>query len=264
MKIENLIRLGIAAHYTYLVESPFQQRGGILLVAGPGNMKSTIVEVTLKQFPNALVYGDLTLKQLAVVRSQIANGIYTSLGFLELEKIYARNQSVAMNFEGVMKAMVEEGFAHFAFEDKRCWVPVARCFMYASVLDSLYRFHFPRWEENGFLRRFLVVKYNLSHASREKIKEAIHEGELIDMPTVVIAPGNMMRLDVTREESIRIQQIINSDEKSFTPMNLLRKTLTILKWMHKHDKNRRKRETPMEVLEDLKEGIGPLGGQLEL
>lgn len=264
MQIESLLRFTCALQYTYLVDSPFKQRGGFLLVAAPGNMKSTIVEASVRPFPNALAYSDLTLKQLAVLRSPIANGLYQTLGFLELEKLYARQPAVAMNLEGVIKAMVEEGFSHFAFEDKRCWVPVARCYVIASVLDNLYRFHFARWQDNGFLRRFLVFKYNLSMSAKAKVRNAIHEGELIEMPSMFPIPSTPIKFEVTKEESRQVEIILGSDDMSFTPLNLSRKALAVLKWVHKQNRNGRKKQTPMECLEDLRDGLGSFGGQLEL
>lgn len=264
MQIENLFRLTSAAHYSYMVESPFKQRGGILLVADQGNMKSTIVERSLRPYPDALVYSDLTLKQLAVIRNQIANGVYNTLGFLELEKIYARQASVALNFEGILKAMIEEGFQHFAFEDQRCWVPTARCFVLASVLHSLYRFHFGRWQDNGFLRRFLVIKYSLSRVAKEKMRDAIHEGDLVPMPSMVAFPSIHLPMDVSPDESRKLESFFMVDDSLYTPLNLLRKSLTILKWRYKLEGKKRKAITPMEIIEDLRDGIGTNGGTLEI
>jgi hypothetical protein len=264
MKMSSLVRVSCALHYTYMVDSPFRQRGGLLLIAGPGNMKSTIVEACTRPFPNALCYSDLTLKQLAVVRNQIANGTYVTLAFTELEKLYARNLSVAMNLEGVLKAMVEEGFAHFAFEDKRCFVPTARCYVMASVLYSLYSLNFARWEENGFLRRFLKFNYSLSFAARQKVKAAVHEGELIPFPAMFPMPTNTMRLDCSREESTALETVLGNADMTFTPLNLLRKGLTILKWAHKQTPNRRKLATPLELIQDLAPGLNHNGGELEL
>lgn len=264
MRIESLMKLGTCGHFSYLVESPYSQRGGILLVAGPGNLKSTIVQKTLAGFSNQLTYGDLTVKQLAVVRNQISNGIYHTLGFTELEKIYARNISVALNFEGAIKAMVEEGFAHFAFEDQRCWVPTARCFVYASVLDSLYRYHFPRWIENGFLRRFIVFKYQLSREAKEKLRKAAEEGQLVPLPPILNFPSTTLKMDVTREESKTLSEMFSAEDNGYTPYNLCRKILTLLKWYYKQEPRSKRKLTPLETILDLKEGIGTMGGVLEL
>jgi len=264
MHVSSLLRLTCALQYTYLVDSPFKQRGGFFLIAGPGNMKSALVESSVKPFSNALCYSDLTLKQLAVLRSPIANGSYQTLGFLELEKLYARQSSVAMNLEGVIKAMVEEGFSHFAFEDKRLWVPTARCYVIASVLDSLYTLHGARWTDNGFLRRFLQFKYVLSFKAKEKVHHAVHVGELIEMPPMFPIPSTPIKFDVTMQESKHLADILGSDDMIFTPLNLLRKALVILKWVHRQTKNGKRLPTPMEYIDDLKDGLGKNGGSLDL
>lgn len=265
MQIESVMRFATAAHYSYLVESPFRQRGGILLAAGPGSLKSTIVKNCIRTFPNALGYGDLTLKQLAVIRNQISNGMYHTLGFYELEKIYARQQSVAMNFEGVIKAMVEEGFSHFAFEDQRCWVPTARCFVFASVLDNLYRYHFPRWTDNGFLRRFIVIKYFLSRKSQQKMKDAIHRGEQVPLPSIPhFVPTGTIKEDCSREESMKLADLLGNDDIAYTPMILMRKSLTLLKWHRKQTRPNKTDLTPLEIIVDMKDCIGPHGGVLEI
>lgn len=263
MQIGSLMRFCCALHNTYMVDSPYRHRGGFLLIAGPGCLKSTIVEKAVTPFPNALGYSDLTLKQLAALRTPIANGVYHTLGFYELEKLYARQAPVAMNLEGVLKAMVEEGFSHFAFEDKRCWVPTARCLVIASVLDSLYRLHFSRWQDNGFLRRFLQFKYHLSFAARKKMREAIHDGELIELAPMFIFPSTLLRDDITPQESRHLEQILQCDDTSSTPLNLARKALVVLKWAHRQRNGKRGDLSPMETIEDLKDGLGPMGGELD-
>jgi hypothetical protein len=263
LKIQSVMWFCAAAHYSYLVESPFTQRGGVLLVAGPGSLKSTIVKTVIESTGHSIGYSDLTLKQLAVIRNQIANGTYHTLGFYELEKIYARQFSVAANFEGVIKAMVEEGFAHFAFEDQRCWVPTARCFVIASVLDNLYRLKFPDWTDNGFLRRFICIKYSLSQASKEKIRNATNSNELIEFPPIPIIPSTKMQMDVTKEEAKKLHDILGGIDDGYTPYNLTRKALTVLKWYRRQNGNKRGL-TPLEIIEDLKDAISRKGGILDL
>lgn len=233
------------------------------MIAGPGQMKSTIVKECLMHFPNALTYSDLTLKQLAVIRSQIAGNVYTTLGFLELEKLYARNASVALNLEGVIKAMVEEGFCHFAFEDQRLWVPRARCFVMASVLESVYRFHGSRWTENGFLRRFILIKYMLSREAKQAMNDALHDNNRLPLPGILTMPSGVIPMNVTNEESRKLEAILDREDEASTPLNLIRKILAVLKYKWKEGHTRREL-TPMECIEDLKDGLGRNGGILTL
>lgn len=260
--MENVCKLIFAGHHSYLVDSPALERGGIFLVSGQNNLKSAIVEASLANVKGALVYSDLTLKQLAVIRSEISVGTYHTLGFPELEKLYARNPTVASNLEGVLKAMVAEGFSHFAFEDKRLMVPKARCFVVASVLESLFRLRGPAWMDNGFLRRFLCIKYSLSVQSRITVMDAIHLGERVELPGTMIVPSNTIKYEVTKSESKAIQQYLAEDYPTI-PLTLLQKCLCVLKWRHKQTNHNK--FTPMEIIQDCSEGFRSQSwGTLEL
>lgn len=268
MKLDNLFRFLSAAHWSYLVDSRAPERGGVFLVAGPNNLKSNILESSLELVKGngALLYSDLTLKQLAVIRSEISAGKHHTLGFPEFEKLYARNAQVASNLEGVIKAMVAEGFSHFAFEDQRLAVQKARCFVLAAVLESIYRLRGSAWQENGFLRRFISIKYTLSPEARKKLNDYILRGERIPFPRVLFLPSSLIKDDTTRDEARKLQQIIGDDE-AYMQLNLMRKCLVVMKWHRKQQNGRKKKGdlTPMECIEDLSEAIKPQGwGILEV
>ena len=264
MKLDNVCKLIYSAHYSYLVDSPASERGGIFLVSGANNLKSSIVEASLHNVKGALGYSDLTLKQLAAIRSEIAAGMHHTLGFYEFEKLYARNPAVASNLEGVIKAMVAEGFSHFAFEDKRLCVPKARCFVLASVLDSLFRIRGTAWIDNGFLRRFLCIKYTLSQRAKLIVMDAIHIGERVEFPGTMVGPSSTVKYEVTRAESIQLQDIIG-DEYPTISLTLLQKCLSVLKWRHRNLKSRRGELTPMEIIQDVGESVKPQSwGVMEL
>lgn len=251
MQIESVFKFLAAAHHSHLVNSNAQERGGVFLLSGPGNMKSTIVKNAIGSLSGTLVYSDLTLKQLAVVRNEIAAGSYQTLAFLEVEKLYARNLSVAMNLEGVIKALVEEGFAHFAFEDKRMWVPTARCLVVGSLLQSVYNANFSRWVENGFLRRFILLKYSLSRETREAMNQEGDEGRKLPFPPHRHIPTGTIQMNVSREESRFLRELLGSGIGD-TPLNLMRKILSVLK--HNYAQGD-KSQKPLEIMEDLRDCI---------
>jgi hypothetical protein len=253
MQLQNVTKLIFAAHHSYLVASPSPERGGVFLVSSQNNLKTTIVSAALANVHGALCYSDLTLKQLAVIRSQISDGVIHTLGFYEFEKLYARNPSVASNLEGVIKAMVAEGFGHFAFEDKRLSVPTARCFVLASVLDTLYRARGSDWLNNGFLRRFLCIKYSLSQKAKTMVMDAIHLGRRVEMPGSMVAPSSAINYDVTNKESHQLQAILKDDYPTIS-LTLLQKSLCVLKW-HNRAHHDRHGPTPMEILQNL-DGLG--------
>lgn len=256
MKLDNVCKLIYAGHYSYLVDSPASERGGIFLVSGPNNLKSSIVETSLANVKGTLCYSDLTLKQLAAIRSEISAGMHHTLGFSELEKLYARNPAVAANLEGVIKAMVAEGFSHFAFEDKRLSIPKARCFVLASVLENLFRLRGSAWLDNGFLRRFLCIKYSLSLKARTMVMDAIHIGERVELPGNMVGPTSTIRYDCSRQESMLLQDALAEDYPTIS-LTLLQKSLCVLKWHYRGVKNKRHEPTPMERIQDVSEGFKP-------
>jgi hypothetical protein len=256
MKLENVCKVIYAAHYSYLVDSPASERGGIFLISGANNLKSSIVEASLMNVKGALCYSDLTLKQLAVIRSEISAGMYHTLGFSELEKLYARNTQVASNLEGVIKAMVAEGFSHFAFEDKRLCIPKARCFVLASVLESLFRMRGSAWMDNGFLRRFLCIKYTLSPTAKFAVMDAIHLGERIELPGSMIGPTSTIRYEVSKTESMKLLDFLGEEYPTIS-LTLLQKCLCVLKWHYRQLKVKRGEPTPMERIQDIETAIKP-------
>ena len=262
MKLASLFEFITAAHQSVEVHSPFEQRGGIMVIAGPESLKTAIVKTALRQMPRALCFSDLTLKQLVVLRDGIGDGKFSTLGFTELEKLYERQASVADNVEGVLKAMTEEGFSHAAFEDKRIWVPNARALVVAAVLRSLYQLRYPRWELNGFCRRFIQFRYILR--DKQKIIDAIRHDRLIQFPALFpIMPPSPLPMNVTRGENAIIESL-GPQMQTSTPLVITRKVLTVLKWRYNKLRNGRGKIKPLEVLEDLHDGLDIDGGRLEL
>jgi hypothetical protein len=255
MKLESVLQFCYAAHWSIDVRTPFTTRSGILLIAQPDCLKTTIVTSTLNNTPKALCYSDLTLQQLVKLRAVIAGSTCTTLGFFELEKLYARNADTASNVEGVIKAMVEEGFSHAAFEDKRVWVPTARCLVIAATLQSLYSKRFASWEESGFLRRFVQIKYSLH--DRSKLHRAQKNNQLFQFPKVNYpGPRTSLPMSVTSAEHEFLLEL-GPQMASGTRMLLMRRVLTILKWKHGSKK-------ALAILNDMSDALSEDGGELIL
>src|SRR5215470_12602557 len=107
MKSSSLIQILAAAHLSYAIDSvpdAFSQRGGIMLVGPPENMKTTLA-TCLEKYSNALVVADMNVKQLVKVRDQISCGRYRTLVLPAFEKLYKRDADTASNVEGHLLAM---------------------------------------------------------------------------------------------------------------------------------------------------------------
>lgn len=239
MKIESLMSVLAAAHLTYALDGvpdAFSQRGGIMLVGPPENMKTTIAMV-LQKYSNSLAVGDLTVRQLVKVRDQISAGKYQTIVLPAFEKIYKRDLSTASNVEGLIQAMVEEGFSHAAFEDQETFVRHAKCLVIGALVEEVYRQLDPAWRRGGFTRRFLWCHFILDDPFL--IQRAIHAWKPIeftdeDLPGI---PSSPIPFNVTDKERRQIATIVFSQEGKATPYILAIKILAVLKWRYRHEKD---------------------------
>lgn len=237
MHISSLLSVIHAAHYTWLVQSPWEERGGILVVAPPGQLKTTTIN-SLEVYPDVLVISDINVRSLKSIRDQILGGRYRTLALGEMEKLYARNPATAQNIEATLKQFVEEGLRHFSFEDSAVAIMPARAFVVCGLTPSMFGKQYSAWNESGFLRRFLRIQYALK--DEQAILEAVHKWKKITiaMPLAKLLNSRLViPYNLTQEESTFIMRIMK-DEPESTPTVLLKKIACVLKmkdvktWRH--------------------------------
>jgi hypothetical protein len=262
MKVINLYRVLAAAHLTYAVDpipSAFGQRGGIMLVAPPEQMKSTFVNC-LSYYGNALVLSDLNVKMLVSrLREEIASGSKHTIAFSAFEKLYKRDMDTASNMEGCLSAMMEEGFNHASWEDTRSFVRTARCLVVGALVESTYRQKFPSWLDSGFARRFLWVHFKLKDP--HLITRALVDWNPITvmnaggLPTLPFAP---IPFNTTKPERNRLRMLVANQPGQSTPYNLMIKILCVLKWYFRESKDPSKEA--MECITDFAQSLDIRGG----
>lgn len=256
-----MLEVVTAGHLTnYVACDPrMSVRGGIMLVAPPASLKSTILS-QLEVFPNAKVLSDVNVRQLIQIRDDIANGQYNSLGFLEMGKLYQRQDTTSANVEGHIAAMVDEGFKHGTSQDSRMVVRVAKCFVAAGMTHQLYKAKYTMWLDSGFARRFLWCHYVLR--DRQAIVRAIHKWEPIEIvPDMIIfglPQGKVIPYDLTEKESGHIAKILRYYTEIETPFILLKKIACVLKWRHKSA------GVAMDILNDFAESLTKTGAEMEI
>jgi len=236
VRISSLIQVLSAAHLTYAIDGvpeAFSQRGGIMLVSPPENLKTQAVSC-LRHYPNALVLGDITTLQAVKLRTEIASGRYQSLVLTEVEKLYKRDMSTSANIEGILQAMVEEGFGHAAFEDKSVFVRQAKCLVIGALVEDSYSRHYPTWKKDGFARRFLWSHYILK--DRNALIQSIGNWKPLvlseeDLPLI---PGDSIPWTVTKPEARECLRMISTQEGTSTPFVLVQKILCVLKWRYRN------------------------------
>lgn len=266
MKISTLIEVISAAHVSYNLRNvppEWEQRGGIMLVAPPGNMKTAIITTALSEYPNALLYSDLNVRQLVIIADEIANKKYRTLAFPDYEKIYKRDSDTSANVEGHIAAMAEEGFSHASFEDKRMFKREARALIVCGMVETLYRRKFMQWNGDGFQRRFLWCHYQIGEP--EIISKAIHDWKPISFGDVPLLTMSLDKIpfDVTDEESKHILTMLTDHEGGqASPFVLMKKIFAVLKWRHRKQKDGTLKA--LSVLADFATCLSRRGGDLEI
>lgn len=263
MRIENLVDVMSAAHLSAYVESPYVQRGGLMLVAPPGAFKTTIIK-SVGTFPNCKVLSDVNVQTLNSMHADFSGNVYRTLAFTDFQKIYERHDSTAINVEGTIKGLVDEGFRHSAFNDQRMIVREARCLVIGGMTTDLYTRKFTKWKDSGFLRRFIWCHFVM--ANPLTVLDAIDRWELLNVygkdPVVFALPGDSkIPYQITPQESGAIREMLKHHETQPSAFVLLKKIYCVLQWRYPEETHGPK---AWEVLQDFSECLSPRGADLEL
>lgn len=254
-----------AAHLTYALDGipdAFSQRGGIMLVGPPENMKTTIA-MLLQKYSNAMAVGDLTVRQLVKIRDQISCGRYNTLVLPAFEKIYKRDPATASNVEGFIQAMIEEGFGHAAFEDQESFVRVAKCLVVGALVEEVYRQYDPQWRKGGFTRRFLWSHFILDDPYL--IQRSIHAWKPLEFAEKQLPgiPTQRIPFMVTEPERKKIAALVQAQDGKSTPYILAIKILAVLKWRFSNEEKEKNRdEKAMSIFLDFAESLTKGGARL--
>lgn len=221
----------IAAHFTSFVQSPFDERGGIFLVSPPQQLKSSIIK-KLKIFPDAMVVSDLNYQQVNVVREDMCTGRYSTLAFVEFNKVYQRNPTTAVNLEGTLASLVCEGWSGPPHEDQRAAKDESRCLVIGGMTKSTYTARLQQWMENGFAQRFLWCHYKLDDDAI--IGDAIQHQQPIDLSGEIwVQPNGPITWNLSQEETSIIRTwVSNQPGNEKLPYSLLLKMAVVLKWRY--------------------------------
>jgi len=247
-----------AVHLSPYVQGTLEHRGGLMLVAPPGALKSTLAEVTM-QYPDALLLTDVNVKMLADLRDSLTGGSITTLVFNEFAKLYERNPQTATNIEGSLRALVSEGFAGASFQDHR----VNRRKAYATVVGAMppnvVETQFKRWEDSGFNRRFLWATYGIKGAYI--LDEAASQLQRLDLSVkdVPRVPplGQTIPFVLTPAERMRVRRYVAQQPggSHTQQIQLLTRVWCVLKWWHRERGTpERCEETIVEFVESLTHG----------
>jgi hypothetical protein len=256
-----LIEFLDAAVNTKEVAGPYEERGGIMLVAYPGSLKTTIVRAAVKPYPAVMVRSDMNVQQWIKIRDDFVTGRYHGLAFTDFEKIYQRHASTSAHIEGIVKGLVAEGYGISPNGDPRCPVIPAYAMVIGAMTNACMELRYDEWQKSGFLRRFIWLTYTVTN--QNKISEAISRWEKIDFGAIKIRPasGTIPANDESRKKEL---ENMMRDQAGFngTGYVLLKKIAAYLDWKYSFGKNGR--EHVSELLRDISPAFTKDGGRVTL
>lgn len=239
--VKSLMEVLDAAYLSKFVQTPFQTRGGVILIGPPETLRTTITENVFSDYPDSLVLSDINVKQLMEMREDMAAGKLTVLVFSELAKLYARNPAVAKNIEAHIMMLIEEGMSLASFTDKRISSSKARVMVIACCTEKFYSQNFTRWMDSGFARRFLHCMYRLDNPWA--LADAQETRTLIDFGDIRRKlPGNRsIRWNVSPEEMKALRKTLKFQFRKgvATPFHLSANIYCVLKWKYDEKEARR-------------------------
>lgn len=232
LHINSLIEFLDAAADTKYVAGPFDERGGIMIVGPPGSFKTTVIELAMDGHPDAVVCSDLNVQQWLKMKDDFVNRRYSILAFPEFEKIFQRHPSTAMNLEGIIKALVSEGYGTGPGGDPRMPRIKARACVIGGITTDCFERHYELWQKNGFLRRFIWLIVSVHNP--DLIVQAIRKWEKIDFGRVVFRPANRsINVNISDVRSKGIEKIMKSQPGLHgTAYVLMKKIVAVLDWKY--------------------------------
>lgn len=259
-----MIEILEAGHHAHHVEGDFEERGGIMQVGPPGNLKTTSLLLGFRGFSDAIVMSDLTLQQFIKMREDFVAGRYNTMAFLDLEKLYRRNASTASNLEGLVMALAAEGFRHSSAEDHRAIAFPVHAHIVGAMTTKFQMQNYTRWADNGFLRRFIWTAYHLKKTSLigdsidrwEKLKFGNNgSGKLIRA-----IPSGKIKYVLEPQDSKRIREWMREQPgRDGIAFAVLKRIACALLWKHSREK-----EKAWAILEDFAPSLRSDGAELVL
>jgi len=236
LPINILVEMMCAAHLSSYVVSPFPDRGGLMVIGPPSVLKSTLLEMLDHHYHDAVTVSDINARSLADLRDQIAAKVIRTLVIPEYAKLHDRHPYTAVNVEGVLRALVGEGFSSPSFEDARINRLRARVTLLSGMVPKFQVDHFRAWEDSGFNRRFLWCLVRLKDP--ELLERAVEEWHRVDFKIrhVPIAPEGDVPIpqQTTKLERAELRGMVKYQPggSHTIQLALLVKMLAVLKWWY--------------------------------
>lgn len=263
LRVSQLIETLCCVHLTSYVESPFQDRGGLVIVGPPSVLKSTMLDVVARNYNDAVSVSDINARTLDDLRDQIAAKAIRTLVIPEYRKLYERHSYTSSNVEGTIRALVAEGFGAASFHDGRINQMKARCTLLTAMQPKFQVDHFKEWEDSGFNRRFLWSLVRMSDPG--VLDRAVEDWRLLEFGIAHIPPpplGSTIPNTTTQVERAEMRRLVRYQPGGSTSIQfaLLCKLLAVFKWWYKL--MRRRDSEALRTVRAFAQTLGKEGAEL--
>lgn len=257
MKFSSLVEVTSAVHLAPRVAGELSdERGGLMLAAPPGQLKTTAIEY-LEQFPKAKLISNITNKSLTSLRQDFLSGEIVTMGFPDYDMIYKRHGSVASQIEGTLMSLMGEGWRNPAFSDQRVDVLKARCTILGGITIKCYEEKISEWIDSGFARRFLWSKFTLKNP--ELLEESISKWKRfeLDGDFILKLPANKIPHTLTDNQGTKVLYQLRFQNDRKLPQMMAQRIISVLCWKHGVKKG-------WEIWDDFAPSLGRDGAQIVL
>ncbi len=162
VSVNSMIEGLCAVHLASYVMSPSHDRGGVMLVGPPGVLKTSMLDVLDQNYQNALSVSNAFMQTMSKLQSAFYNGSIRSLCFPDLQSVYAGDPRTAGRIEQMMMQLAGEATRTIGGDqDSRYAKFKGYCTIFACMTDTFHQSRANKWEQSGFLRRFVWSTYTL-------------------------------------------------------------------------------------------------------
>jgi hypothetical protein len=259
-KVSEVITFIQACHVGRDTDCDLTEAGGVMLVSYPEHLKTTIASRALRPYPEAMVVSDMNVREFSDIREDLLTSRYDTIGFLDYQKVWERDERTSANVEGVIRALTDEGW-HGTLGGKTIKGPAARCFMVLCMTPNLYSAKVSQWNKTGFSRRFIALNYVFR--DRRVLEAAIKQGHKyqLSLEHAIPKPTNRLLYTVTTSEADYIGEALK-DQRGLVGLQLLLRAYNAMKWYY--DECRREKDRGMQVLMNIVPLMTENGGFLEV
>lgn len=212
---ENFLEALCGFHLASYVESPFNDRGGVMLVGPPSVLKTAFLDVLENSYSTAVSMSEINARQLADMSPTFYNNAIRSIIFPDVENLYGGDPRTAGRLERALMALTGESRRVVAYdEDARFQKFQSRCTIFGAMTEKFFRRNARRWEDTGFHRRFLWCVFTLKDANI--LMDAVERWMLADIGDIRIPkePTNgVIRNSLKDEERAEIRSWLDIRER---------------------------------------------------